>query len=313
VQKVSGILILALLLSGSIMSSFAHAQEPQIQGAFSEELISKLGLPLVEVHVGPDGVEAPSQLAPGSYHIRLSAADGFIGYMNIVQPPAGLDQQTEEEQMLAAGVFDLPQEGWTYFGGTNTPELGESASFVIQLGEGDYKIAASYYTDEEGNEEVMRLVPLVVSAKATPVAGMAATPTPGSVDDESAVTLEMTDDPAYIVSPGTVPAGPQIWRFENTGTERSHHVVIFRIPDGVTEGDILAGYEGLMMGTPPAEDSLVTQMVWTGYGAIQSPGTVTWAEFDLEPGTYAVICYIMDDVQSMPHFMDGMITIFTVE
>lgn len=45
---------------------------------------------------------------------------------------------------------------------------------------------------------------------------------------------------------------------------------------------------------------------------MQSPGTVTWTAFDHDPGTYAVICFIMGDEESMPHMMDGMVTVFTV-
>jgi hypothetical protein len=39
------------------------------------------------------------------------------------------------------------------------------------------------------------------------------------------VTLEMTDDPEYIVSPGVVPAGPQIWKITNTRMQPNHYVV----------------------------------------------------------------------------------------
>jgi hypothetical protein len=303
VRMVKGYLVLLLLLVGSMVPALTSAQDIDIR--FSEELISELGYPLVEVHVGPDGIEAPSGLTPGLYQVRLSAAEGFIGYMNIVQAPEGLDQVTAEEQMLLAGAYDLPQEGWTYFGGSNTPGPDETASFVIELAEGEYSIAASYYTEDEGSE-IMRLSPLSVSADAG---------TPGAVAEapDATVTLEMTDDPGYIVMPESVPAGPQIWRFENTGTERSHHVVMVRIPDGTTGDDIIGEFSGMMTGTPPAEDGLMSQMVWTGYGAMQSGGTVTYTEFDLKSGTYAVICYIMDDEESAPHMMEGMVTTFVVE
>jgi hypothetical protein len=304
-----GFLFLIVAMVASVMPSIASAQISQIDGAFSDELISELGYPLIEVNVGPDGVEAPSELAPGFYHFRLTAADGFIGYMNVVQPPAGLSRQEEEQQMLAAGAMDLPQEGWTYLGGTNTPGAGEPASFVIELREGEYKIAASYYAEDESVEEVMRLVPLTVRADASPIASPVASVTA----PEESVALQFTDDLQYIVTPETVAAGPQIWKFENTGTERSHHIVIFRVPDGTTSDDIIGEFSGLMMGTPPAEDGLMMQLVWSGYGAMQSGGTVTWTEFDFQPGTYAVICFIMDDEQSMPHVMDGMVTTFDVE
>jgi hypothetical protein len=308
VRLVYRYLFLFLVLAGGIVPSVATAQDGEIDGRFSDVLISELGYPLVDVHVGPDGIDAPSELAPGYYHVRLTSEEPYVGYLNIVQVPEGLTQEEEEEQALLAGAWDLPQEGWTYFGGTNTAGPGEPVSFAIELAEGEYKFAAFYYEPygPEGGEEVMRLAPLTVSADA-------GTPVADQVAPEEAVTLEMTDDLQYIVTPATIEAGPQIWKLENTGTERSHHIVIMGVPEGTTADDILAEFHGLMMGTPPAEDSVMAGTGPFAYGAMQSGGTVTYTEFDFEPGTYAVICYIMDDEQSMPHVMDGMVTIFNVE
>lgn len=297
-----------MLLVGSIVPSFAAAQGGEIDGRFSDVLLGELGYPLVEVHVGPEGIDAPSKLASGFYQVRLSAEEPYIGYLNIVQTPRGLTSQQEEDQMLLAGASDLPQAGWTYFGGTNTAGPGEPVSFVIELQEGDYKIAASYYEPygDEGGEEVMRLVPLTVTADA-------GTPVQDQVAPEASVTLEMTDDLQYIVSPETIEAGPQIWKFENTGSARSHHIVMMSVPDGTSADDIVAEFHGLMMGTPPARESLIGGTGAFAYGAMQSGGTVTYTEFDFAPGTYAIICFIMDDEQSMPHAMDGMVTVFEVQ
>jgi hypothetical protein len=306
-------LMLVMAFIASALPGPAVAQGAQIESAFSDELISQLGFPLVDIHVGPDGIEAPGHLAPGLYHVRLSAAEDFIGYMNIVQSPAGLDQQTEEGQMMLAGQQDLPQEGWTYFGGTNTPNPGETASFVIDLAPGEYRVAASYYSPMEGaGDEVMRLKPLSVSGNATPVAPPAATPVVAS-GPPADVTLTMTDDLQYLITLGTVPVGPNIWKFENTGTHHAHHVVIFGIPDGITEEDMVTEYEMLMAGGTPADGSFIPELVWAGYGALQSGGTVTWTELDFQPGTYAAICFIFDAGTGRPHVLDGMVTTFVVE
>jgi hypothetical protein len=50
-----------------------------------------------------------------------------------------------------------------------------------------------------------------------------------------------------------------------------------------------------------------------GYAALQSGGTTTWQEFDLDPGSYAVLCFIVDPETGVPHLMDGMVKTFTVE
>jgi hypothetical protein len=86
-----------------------------------------------------------------------------------------------------------------------------------------------------------------------------------------------------------------------------------RIPDGVTADDIVAEYTSLFSGTPPAGEPLVAQFTYVGYVALQSGGVTTWQEFDLEPGTYAVTCFIIDPHTGVPHLLSGMVTTFTVE
>jgi hypothetical protein len=295
-----------LVIVGSAISADAQAN---IDSAFSDSIVSTLGYPELPVTVGPDGIEAPGSVAAGYYLVRFSATDDYIGYLDIVQTPNGLSEQDLVAQALAAGRDDLPQAGWTYFGGTNTPGVHEAASFIIRLEPGDYKIAASYYGEAEGAEEHMALAPLTVTAAAaSPVA------TPGaSVEPAAAVTLEETDNLQYIVTPAEVPAGPQVWKIANTGEHHAHHVVMVRVPDGATAPQIVQEFNAIMSGTPMAGEPLMAQFVWVGYAALQSGDQTTWAEFDLKPATYAVICYIFDEATGRPHAADGMVTVFTVK
>jgi hypothetical protein len=305
------LLVIVALIGGPV----AAAAVQDIDVAFSDVKLRELGYPEVRIHVGPDGVEAPSTLDAGFYLVSFSSEGDYAGYMDIVQPPAGLDEATATELALAAGRDDLAQPGWTYVGGTNTFEEGVPVSFAVYLAPGEYSIAASYYLED--SEEIMKLVPLTVTGAATPVAGSpvaspAATPVATNAPAVD-VTLEMTDDLEYIVSPGVVPAGPQIWEITNTGMHHSHHVVMFGVPDGVTAEDIIAEFSALFAGTPPVASSISASMTPAGYAALQSGGQTTWNEFDLTPGTYAVICFIVDIETGRPHLMDGMVTTFTVE
>lgn len=141
----------------------------------------------------PDGVSAPETLAAGYSLVTLSRDDANAAYLNIVQYPADLDEATAVEQALLASAGDMPQDGWTYFGGTNTPELGNPATFAINLEPGEYHWAVSYYepyTGGDDSEEFMHLIPLTVTEGEADAAAPAAT-----------VTLEMTDELQYIVTP----------------------------------------------------------------------------------------------------------------
>jgi hypothetical protein len=86
-----------------------------------------------------------------------------------------------------------------------------------------------------------------------------------------------------------------------------------RVPDGATAPQIVTEFNALMTGTPIAGHPLFDQFIWVGYAALQSGGQTTWAEFDLKPATYAVICFILDPETGRPHAADGMVTVFDVK
>jgi hypothetical protein len=294
--------VLAMLAVTPVLAS----AQAEIDPAFSDTLIRDLGYPEVTINVSPEGVSAPETLPAGRHLITLVAPEGLVGYVNIMQPPTGLSEKETTRLALDAAANDLVQPDWVYLGGTNTPNPGQNASFVIDLQPGEFQWAASTYS-EGGADEIMHLSPLTVTAAgATPVTDTALSPpAPG-------VVLEMTADLEYLVTPDPVPKGPQIWEFTNTGMHSAHHVVMFRVPDGTTSKQIVTEFSAMMSGTPPAGEPVMARVAWVGYAALQSGGQTTWAEFDLEPATYAVICFIIDPATGRPHVLDGMVTVFDV-
>ncbi|MBA2276368.1 MAG: hypothetical protein H0W06_01280 [Chloroflexia bacterium] len=310
-------LVLIVIATLSLVGVSSPIAAQQVDSSFSETIIGGLGYPEIEVSVGPDGVTAPSELAASIYLVRLSAASGYSGYLDFMQPPAGLSEDEATELALAAARDDLAQAGWGYAGGNNTFEDGVATVFLIDLAPGEYQIAASYYAPDEGSEEIMQLLPLTVTegAVATPGATPPASPVASPVatgEPPATVTLEMTDQLQYIVTPDPVPAGPNLWELTNTGEQQSHHVVMVRLPETVTVEQIVGEFNAMMSGTPPTGESVFAQFTFVGYAALQSGGATTWIELDLEPGTYAAICFIIDPATGRPHAMDGMVTTFTV-
>lgn len=312
----------SVVLMVLVLLASAGAVAAQVDMAFSEEKLRELGYPIVQIRVGPDGIEAPSMLEAGYYLVELSATDEYWAWMNITIPPDGLDEETAIEQAVLAAGSDTVFTGWTFIGGTNTFAAGVPTLFAMELQPGEYSIAASYivpdFMSETGEaEEVMELVPLTVTASATPVAGGTPQASPVAAGAPQAdVVLEMTDDLEFIVTPDPVPAGPQLWELTNTGTHHHHHVVMYGVPEGTTPDDIIDGFLPLFEGEEPADDSIINAMTPAGYAALQSGGATTWNEFDLEPGTYALLCFISDtgDPEDwQPHLLDGMVTIFEVE
>ncbi|MCC6705380.1 MAG: hypothetical protein IT334_10920 [Thermomicrobiales bacterium] len=287
-----------------LASSFVAAAQEGFTG-YSNEILSKAGYPDLFVTVGPSGLEAPDTLEAGFYYVTLSAEVAEqVAYMNIVIPPAGLTDDEVNAQLLEAGNGDVVRHGWNFIGGTNTPNPGQTASFVLELKEGEYLIGASYYSVEaNGADEVMLTSPLTVTARVS--------------DDiqtvpEATVKVEMTDELRYIVTPDPVAAGPQVWEITNTGVHHSHHVVMVGVPEGTTAEQIISEAQSMFAGTPAAGPGLFAQFTPGGYAALQSGGNTTWVEFDLTPGTWALICFIMEDGVFQPHLLEGMVTVFTV-
>jgi len=287
-----------------LASSFVAAAQEGFSG-YSNEILPEAGYPDLFVTVGPSGLDAPDTLEAGFYYVTLSAEVAEqVAYMNIVIPPAGLTDDEVNAQLLEAGNGDVVRHGWNFIGGTNTPDPGKTASFVLELKEGEYLIGASYYSVEaHGADEVMLTSPLTVTPRVSDEVQTA---------PEATVKVEMTDELRYIVTPDPIAAGPQVWEITNTGVHHSHHVVMVGVPEGTTAEQIISEAQSMFAGTPAAGPGLFAQFTPGGYAALQSGGNTTWVEFDLTPGTWALICFIMEDGVFQPHLLDGMVTVFTV-
>ncbi len=162
-----------------------------IEGMMDDSVLRALDYPVLEISVDPDGVVAPDSLDEGWYYVSFSAAEPYIGYLDFMIPPAGLDIETATEQATDAGANDLALPDWQYIGGVNTFGVGEPMSFVLYLEPGEIQIAAAYYPEGEeydGAKEIMTLEPLTVSPRESDDALPEVYAAP-----DTAVTLEMTD------------------------------------------------------------------------------------------------------------------------
>jgi hypothetical protein len=106
------------------------------------------------------------------------------------------------------------------------------------------------------------------------------------------------------IMPDTVAAGEHMWRISNDG-EQWHEISIIPVSEGTTEADVLD-----MASDPSSEDEPDAAFQ---FGPI-SNGIETWTVVNLEPGTYAALCFLPDVAGDYaPHLEHGMIRVFTVE
>ena len=105
------------------------------------------------------------------------------------------------------------------------------------------------------------------------------------------------------VGPKTVTSGAVTFRLVNDGKEL-HHLSIMKLAKGKTMTDLAGALK--QPGPPPA---------WTtdvGGPNPAVPGGTAEATLTLDPGEYAILCFINTPGNPMPHMAKGMIGSFTV-
>lgn len=125
-----------------------------------------------------------------------------------------------------------------------------------------------------------------------------------SGDDEGG-TVEITlQEFAIAASPATVPAGSITFDATNSGPEDPHELVVFRTdlaPDALPtneNGAVDEEGEGV---------ELIGEIEEFPVGETES-GT-----FDLDAGSYVLVCNIWDEDEQEAHYAEGMRLAFTVE
>lgn len=92
-----------------------------------------------------------------------------------------------------------------------------------------------------------------------------------------------------------------------TVSDQTHEFQLLKLPSGTTKAQLLQCLTG-----PQSSCQLKGRPMDAGGASAIAPGSTHWAEFHLESGTYAALCFVPDINTGMPHAFMGMITVFTV-
>ena len=311
-----GIILLFPMNSASVLA---------IQHATAESELAELGLPTLDVTVTAQGYEGiPESLEAGRYLVTLTVAGDvgeFGGSIEFAQPVgvtadeylAALAPPPEEQAKAIEGTPALspdatPAEGAeamggppafffdSLFAGGVSAMAGQTAEIVLDLTPGEW-IASSGGDPDQAQE------PVVFEVTGDMPANLP--------DPEAVATLTMGE---YVigVTEGTLAAGSQVVKVENSGAQ-PHFIVWFKGPAGLTEDDVAAVLEADMTGTPAAVDFNPDEdLIPIFFSATQSTGTSTWTPVNLEPGTYGLVCFFPDIADGMPHANKGMYTVVEI-
>ena len=106
-------------------------------------------------------------------------------------------------------------------------------------------------------------------------------------------------------APDQIPAGLTMFKMNDTGREM-HHASLIKLDSGKTFNDLMEGIKNMKPGTPPPG-----WVIPAGGPNAAAPGSSSNLVAVLEPGNYAIVCFI-PDAKGVPHIAHGMAKPLTV-
>ena len=175
------------------------------------------------------------------------------------------------------------------YGGPNAPDPGGSVSAILFLEAGNYAMI-DIIPGVEGKPHFQN--GLIKSLAVMEPSGIM----PGEPKPD--VTIDLND--FNFKASGSFSAGEQTIRFLNQG-KQVHEAYLVKLEEGKTAKDYLNAEPG----TPPPAAAVggITGII---------PGDSQYIKVTLEPGTYAMFCFLPDPTSHAPHFVVGMVQEFTV-
>lgn len=293
----------ALLIPVLTREVAAQAGTPGTQGTLAASGLDQLGLPEINVSVTADSVTGmPASLPAGRYLLKVNTQGDSTGEsefsLTILQLPAGITLKSVEAEQNSSATpgSDSGPPAWFYDallpGGVSVIP-GQPSEIVIDLTPGDWLAGAGDLTTPPIEFKVIGTMPAKL------------------VEPESTATITYRDFSIGITA-GELKSGENIVRIDNAGNQ-PHELLLMKGPDSMTRDQVKLALEAEMTGTPVAGGlNPDTDLVPVAYVGDQSAGVTTWTSFNLEPGTYAALCFFPDKASGMPHAAMGMYDVFVV-
>ncbi|MDQ3695351.1 MAG: hypothetical protein M3464_17235 [Chloroflexota bacterium] len=294
-------LALAVIVVGIASTRGADAVDPRLTG-----------YPELRFRLTEERIIAPAEIAAGRVRLVEESEGPLAGHAFVLRVPDDVSDEELAATLANDGSAAEETPAWFYqawfVGNGDRAMVNRPAIGLVDLKPGRYVIGDPFRPGTE-----FAVFDAVDTANGTPVA---------TAEVQADVAIDLFEMDFNI--PDDVVAGRQIWEVTNTGA-MLHEIAIFPVPAGVAKERVveavLAGGEAAFgVETTPemiaAMDAVGPEWAdWTldlaGGVGVLSPQAVSWAQLDLEPGTYAAVCFIPGP-DGTPHFLTGMTTVFDV-
>jgi hypothetical protein len=313
-RVIHGIALVAILFGSSVFVATAQDASP-VASPVSEEgsLLAELGYPTLELTTDGTSLDVPTELEAGRYHIIFHNQSEMDIDLEVYQLPEDFTNDDLialfEEAFSGEGPPRIPEVFYdiVFNGGVST-FAGETGEVVLDLTPGEWTFNL-YSFDEESSEDVNTPTTVNVTGEMPEV--------------EAPVDIvEIGMGEMYFEVSAEIVAGPQIWQLVSEG-QQPHHLILSSVPEGTTVEQIMElaasfGPPASPEASPvtaasPAAPSLSFEDVQDVFYSIPMSGdTTNFVALDVEPGTYAMICFLPAP-DGTPHVMLGMVEVVVVD
>jgi len=235
------------------------------------------------------GFHGPSSIPSGTTVIRLSNQGQEIHHMVMTRWDEG---KTYDSLLAALGHPGPPPPWMRLVGGPNAVDPGRESNATQVLEPGHYALIC-FIPSPDG-------VPHLAKGMVSPLE-VTASPSPAETEPPADVVIRLTDYAFDLSAP--LVAGSQVIRVENVGPQ-PHELVLAKFGPGASVADFEAWQKGGEKGPIPG--------IFLGGVAPMDQGKHGQFSVDLQPGNYALLCFLPDSKDGNLHFLHGMVKPFTV-
>lgn len=233
-------------------------------------------------------VTAPEKAESGLAEITLTNDSDSEADLQLIRVEG---ERTPEEVVdgLGQAIQGKSFPDWLFAaGGVGSLPAGESAAVTQVLQPGDYY---AFNLESEGPPDPQSVAVTEVS---------------GEESDEEIEGGEATVEGAeYVFNADTLPSGTVEIAFDNIGAQ-PHHLIASKIKGGASAEDVEKFFK-TEQGAPPLIEK------GTRSTAVLEGGEAQLVTMDLDPGRYALYCFITDREGGPPHVFKGMVDEVEVE